>query len=154
MSNAGVDKKLRNRFFRHAWKRIRGGFDTSAVNRLLDKIQSIIDRIDKLTAGIIAVAPKRAALQKRSRPQYWLRHRDYAKRLFECLHSHWSCACPRQHCASLRLDIGHDSTMFEDKETDFNVLFSYDTDFTTGSTASLPWSWREADIQLVPVRKQ
>ena len=154
MSNAEVDKKLRDRFFRHTWQRIRGGFDTSAVSRLLVEIQSSIKHIADFTAGSTAVAPKRVALQKRTHARYWLRNRDYARRVFECLHSHWSCACPRQHCASLRLDIGPNPTMCEEKETNFNVLLSYDAKLTTGSAACLPWSWREVDIQLVPVRKQ
>ena len=151
MSNAQVDKSLRDKYFRHTWQRIRGGFDTPAVDRLLAEIQNTISKIAQLTKGSIAVAPKRIALQIRSSSRYWLQTKEHARRLFKSLGSHWSCACPHAHRASLRLDLRQSSNMPEEKGFRFNVLFSYDLDSARLSPNPLPWNWREININIQPL---
>ena len=154
MSHAKVDKSLRDKFFRHTWQRIKGGFDTPAVDCLLAEIQSSISKIAQLTKGSIAVAPKRVALQMRTSSRYWLQTKEHARRLFKTLGSHWSCACPQLHRASLRLDIRQSASAREEEDYKFNVLFSYDTESLNSAPAPLPWNWRELDIQPMPSKDQ
>ncbi|KAI4159865.1 MAG: hypothetical protein LQ342_006193 [Letrouitia transgressa] len=148
--NTGVDKGLRDKFFRDTWRRIKGGFDTSAMNRLLAEIQGSINQLAKFTKGSAAVAPKRVALQNCKNSRNWLQFRDHARRLFKSLGSHWFCACLHSHRASLRLDIRQMSPMHEEKEVKFNILFSNDTNAAATTSTSIPWNWLQVDVQPLP----
>lgn len=142
-----MDRNLREKFFRNNWKRVKGGFDTSKVTALLANIRSSISRIDRFTKGILAVTPEREALQQRANSRHWLEIRDHARRLLESLNSRWSCCCPHPHRASLRLDICHGGATNTGLDIRFGVLFSFDVDSTIQVSASLPWNWRNLNVQ-------
>ena len=116
----------------------------------LVQIRGSISQLDKFTRGSVAVAPKYPARQQGKNPRKWVQFRDLAKRLFESLGSHWACACLQSHRASLRLDIDQMSSIHEENEVKFNVLFSNDTRTPTTGSVSTSWNWLQVDIQPLP----
>lgn len=150
MINAGVDKGLREKFFRDTWRHVKGGFDTSAVKRLLSEIQGSINQLAKFTRGSAAYAPKRVAFQNSKKSRSWLQFRDHARRLFKTLGSCWSCACSYSHRASLRLDIRQMPLMHEEKEVMFTILFSNDIKPRTAASTSVPWNWYPVNVKPLP----
>ena len=140
------DSKSRAHFFRHTWKRIKGGFDTPALTNLLREINSSIKQIDKFTKGSIAVAPKRIAIEQRAASGYWLEIRDKARSLSDCLDSCWLCSCSLPHKASLRLDVRKGPATHAKEGIRFGVIFTFDLTTTATHSASVPWTWRHLEV--------
>ncbi|MCJ1264990.1 hypothetical protein MMC22_004865 [Lobaria immixta] len=143
MENGTVDASRRVEFFKNFLTRVKGGFQSEKYAKLLADIVGDINQIATLTKGAIALEPLRLEQRRRSNSAHWIRIRDHARRLFETFHSHWSCTCSCQHPhrASLRLDMRKDL----DKETRFGFKLSFD--LGSAETASLPWYWRDVEIE-------
>lgn len=143
MENGTVDASRRVEFFKNVLTRVKGGFQSKKYAKLLDDIVGDINQIATLTKGAIALEPLRLEQRRRSNSAHWIRIRDHARRLFETFHSHWSCNCSCQHPhrASLRLDMRKEL----DKETRFGFKLSFD--LNSAETASLPWYWRDVEIE-------
>lgn len=139
-----MDEKLRVKFFKNPWTRIKGGFEAEKYAKLLAEITSDIDRIATLTKGAIALdLPRLEQKRLANATHYWINIRNHARRLFETFNSQWSCTCScnHPHRVSLRLDMREDCNI----ETRFGFKLSFDLD--TAEASALPWYWRDVEIE-------
>lgn len=139
-----MDFKLRDRFFKNPWTRVKGGFESEKYAKLLAEIISDINQLAFLTKGAIALEPLRLERKRRAKSShYWIDIRDHARRLFDNFNSHWSrtCSCQYSHCASLRLDLR--------KDWNLKPCFGFKLSFDLGAagTVALPWYWRDVEIE-------
>lgn len=144
-----VDVKLRSKFFKNPWLRIKGGLDTNKYAKLLAEIKDDVNQIAVLTRGAIILEPLRFERTSRANSDYWTSVRDQAVRLFESFSSRWchTCPCQHPHRANLRLD------MRTEYETEDNVVFGFLFSFEARTTvaAPVPWDWRDVEVQVLQV---
>lgn len=144
-----VDEKLRSKFFKNPWMRIKGGLDTNKYAKLLAEIKSDVNQIAALTKGAIILEPLRLERTRRANSDYWISVRDQARRLFESFSSRWCHTCPCQHLhrANLRLD------MRTGYETEGGVMFGFLFSFEPRTTVAVPppWDWLDVEIELLQI---
>lgn len=144
-----VDVKLRSKFFKNPWTRIKGGLDNNKYAKLLAEIKSDVNQIAVMTKGAITLEPLRLERTSRANSDYWVSVRNQAVRLFETFSSRWCDTCPCQHLhrANLRLDIRKEYEI-EDGVV-FGFLFSFEARKTVA--APLPWDWRDVEIEVLQI---
>lgn len=142
--DGSIETSLRQRFFHKPWRHIKIGFDTNKFASLLVEIEHDINQIDMLTRGSIALEPQRLERKRQDNAMYWLEIRNHARRLYESINLRWLCACQHPHRANLRLDLRRRCEV-DEASVRFGILFSFDVD--GAGTMSLPWNWRDVEIE-------
>ncbi|KAI9772128.1 MAG: hypothetical protein M1840_001417 [Geoglossum simile] len=145
--DGALDKNARKKFFKNAWTRIKGGFDSDKYATLLEEIDRDIYKISKLTPSATRLEPIRAGKRNWLNFTYWKNVRDQAQRLFESLSLRFCpCSCQHPHQANLQLDVQRDYDAKGDTVR-FAFLFTFRKD--TYTPTPLPWDWRDVGIKTL-----
>jgi hypothetical protein len=145
MLDSTIDEKARKKFFKNAWIRVKGGFDSSKYTALLQEIDNDIAKISQLTSSALELEPIRAEKKSRLQSTHWKNIRDQAQRLFDSLNSRFHpCSCHQSHQAKLRLDARISYDAGEDF-IKFRFIMMFESDPSKSQT--FPYKWRDIEIE-------
>lgn len=119
------------------------GFGRGEYAAAILDIQNDVEKISSLVGDTMELAAPRRERSRRVNTKFWSSIRQYAASFSQSVR--WQCVCASDHTVNLRLQTRAKRKKGADATYLVVILFAFSGNM--GPNSSLPWIWRQAQVQ-------